>query len=111
MTVIPGFRDGDDEGPATEIPPAYHPLFAAVFDIVFLGAPTSTAVDMVKADIGAARDLIRCVEASDGRRMRFGDVVCGGRFAPMLLNVLVPMVARQVARDLVDEIEASEDEK
>ena len=52
MTNTPGHRDGI---PEAKIPPAYHPLFAAVFNVVFLGAPTSAAADMVKADIGAAR--------------------------------------------------------
>ena len=108
---MPGYRDGDDKGPEAKIPPAYHPLFAAVFDVVFLGAPTSAAADRVKADLTAAQALIKCVEASDGKRMRFGDVACSGRFAPMLLKVLVPMVARQVARDVLAEIENPEAEK
>ena len=111
MTVKPGNRDGDDKRPAAEIPSAFGPLFSALFDVILIGAPLSAAAGMVRADPAAAQALIRCVEASDGRRIRSGEIGCGSRFAPSLLNVLRPMVARQVARDTMGEIENPEAEK
>lgn len=101
MTTTPTPRD-DDQPPA--MPRICRPLFNALVDVVLPlpHASMDLSISLAKADPDAARLLRNHIEA------RGEDV---GRLFRGVLDVLRPVVARQEARRLMDEIEAGEDEK
>lgn len=93
----------DDDQPPT-MPRACRPLFNALVDVVLPlpHASMDLSISLAKADPDAARLLRNHIEA------RGEDV---GRLFRGVLDVLRPVVARQEARRVLDEIENDEDEK
>ena len=94
-------RHPDDDKPQA-MPRVCRPLFDALVDVVLPlpHASISLSVSLARADPATARLLRDHLESK-------GDDV--GRLTRRVLDVLRPIVASHVARDVLDEIENSND--
>lgn len=103
----------------TEMPAACHGLFGALVEVVIpiFNASmsheeiTAAAANMVRADPDAARLLCDYLSINEKKHIKIDRQFYGSSLRPSLFDILSSMIARQTARDVLDEIENLEAEE